>query len=136
MTSPPNHEDEFQPSLIMMAYQFVFFTFYQIMEQVSTDRFIAYKSALFVSALQSWLALDIVQVGEVVLHIHHYEPSYVAFYAIILPPAMVAYFAVYRYGPWQQYMRYFKRWPVRKLIVGRLLVLITVAGLLTLALRL
>lgn len=120
----------------MMAYQFVFFTFYQIIEQVSTDRFIAYKAALSVSVLQSWLALDIAQVCEVVLHVHHYKPSYVAFYAVTIPPAMAAYFAVYRCGPWQEYMQYFKQWPVRRLIVGRLLVLATVVGLWALVLAL
>jgi hypothetical protein len=133
MTPPSTPEDEFQPSLIMMAYQFVFFTFYQIIEQVSTDRFIAYKSALTISVLQSWLAFDLVQLCKFALH-KHYDLSRLAFYAVILPPAMVVYYIVYRYGPWQEYMRYFKRWPVKKLVVGRLLVLATVVGLWTLVL--
>ena len=125
-----DRKSQFRPSPLMMAYQFVFFTFYQIIRKISPSGLKAYRAALLVSALQMWLVIVVMSMLGLLAH-PAYSPSLSALLLVGVPTCMVVYFMVFERGPWKEYVEYFERLPKRKLIIGRFLFLGMVLGLST-----
>lgn len=129
MATNSDRTHRFRPAPLMMVYQFVFFTLYQIIETISFDRFIAFKAATLVGALQMCLLVVLFDVAELFTHAS-YWPPFAEWGAVAVLTSMVTYFAVYEHGPWKEYGEHFRQWSRGKLIIGRLCVLLGVAGLL------
>ncbi len=112
----------------MVAYQFAFFTFYQLIEKVSIDGFIAYKAALVLSFVNIWLLAVILEYIAFVFH-SQYVPPLAVWVGMALLISAAPYLLVYEYGPWRDYLEHFKKLPRGRLLLGRLIVVCFVAGL-------
>ncbi len=133
MTHASPSEKSLRPSYLMTAYQFVFFTFYQMVDKASSAGLKPYRAALVMGALQGWF---LVIVFEVVVRVAHvtYSPPFVVWAGVLGVLSVPTYLMVYENGPWKEYFERFIQLPRRRLIIGRLLIFALVVVLITTAL--
>lgn len=104
----------------MTAYQFAFYTFYQLFEAVSLDKASVWKACVVISVIDIWIVGTIVeQLGLLDVVLRHTTLTLISGGVL---GSLLNYHVFYHDDRWKRYAKEFQKYSRRELIVGRILV--------------
>lgn len=104
------------------AYQFAFYTFYQLFFWFRpSERESAWKAGLVIMIVQLWIALIVLFSVGLLEHTGFWPPAWASGLFLLADAALVHY-AFDRHERWTRYVHQFQHYSRRQLVVGRLIV--------------
>jgi hypothetical protein len=118
------HKDE--RFTVMTAYQFAFYTFYQLFEATSLDKASVWKAGMVIGVVEAWIGIIILALlGLIGVAFQHPIPL-IGGAGVMIP--LLLYYAFDRNDRWKIYADQFRQYSPTKLLIGRVLVGVVVVS--------